>query len=198
MLTLYWACLLGGFAFTALALLVGDVLDGVLDAFDGLDALDGILDPLSVVGGVAAFGGAGVVLDSAADLGQGAEVALAALIGIALAITMHFVYVRPMRRGENSTGFSVQEYRGKVGEVITTVPARGYGEVLVRMGASNTFRQAASFDGTEIARGAAIVVVEVADGDLLVAPLTEADDALPAPSAQLDAPPTAPRLPAGA
>jgi membrane protein implicated in regulation of membrane protease activity len=170
MLTVYWICLLGGLAFTAAAFFVGDVLDGLLDALDGLDSL---LDPLSLVGGLAAFGGAGVILETTANLGAGATAGLAALLGLALAVAMHFLYVRPMKRSENSTGFSMQEYRGKLGEVITTVPARGYGEVLVQMGQSNTFRQAASFDGAEIARGARVIIVDVRDGDLLVAPFEE-------------------------
>lgn len=174
MLTIYWACLLGGLAFTVAAFFVGDLLEGMLDAFEGLDALEGVMDPLSMVGGLAAFGGAGVILETTTSLGSGANAALAVLIGVALAVVMHFVYVRPMKESENSTGFSVREYHGKLGEVITTIPARGYGEVLVRMGAANTFRQAASFGGAEIARGTRIVVVEVRDGDLLVAPFEEA------------------------
>ena len=73
---------------------------------------------------------------------------------------------------ENSTGFSHAEYAGKTGEVGLTVPAVGYGEVVVRMGASTTFQPAASFTGAEIAAGTPVVVVEVdADGTLRVAPL---------------------------
>jgi membrane-bound ClpP family serine protease len=174
MLTIYWACLLGGLAFTLLAFFLGDVLEGVLDS---LDALDGLLDPLSLVGGIAAFGGTGVILSTTADLSGGAAAALSALVGFGLALAMHFVYVRPMKRGENSTAFSMTEYPGKIGEVITTVPAHGYGEVLVRMGASNTFRQAASFDEVEIPRGMRVVVVEVREGDLYVAPFTEEEPA---------------------
>ncbi|MDX1530366.1 MAG: NfeD family protein [Rhodothermales bacterium] len=179
MLTVYWACLLGGLGFTLLALLFGDALDGVLDGFDLDFDGPGLLDPLSLVGGVAAFGAAGVVLTEAAELAAPLAAGAAAVIGLALAVVMHVAYVRPMKRGENSTGFSVEEYRGKLGEVITAIPARGYGEVLVKMGTANTFRTAASFDETPIARGTAVVVVEVRDGDLLVAPFEEEPAALP-------------------
>jgi membrane protein implicated in regulation of membrane protease activity len=174
MLTIYWACLLGGLTFTLLALFVGDLLEGVLDAFDGLDAF---LDPLSFLAGVTAFGGAGVILDVSTGLGSGATAVLAAGLGLALAVVMHFVYVRPMRESENSMGFSVQDYRGKIGEVLTTVPSNGYGEVLITIGHSNTFRDAASFHNIEIPSGTRIVVVDVRDGDLLVAPFEE--EALP-------------------
>lgn len=171
MIDVYWICLFGGLIFTVLTLLFGDLLDG-LD-FDGFDGLGEFLDPLSFVGGLTVFGGAGVLLEEMTALGTGTTAALAALIGLGLAITMHFVYVRPMKRSENSTGFSMREYHGKLGEVITAIPAKGFGEVLVTMGASNTFQTAGSFSGEEIPRGTRVVVVEVRGGDLLVTPFDE-------------------------
>lgn len=190
MLTAYWICLLGGLFFAVVTLLFGDLLDGALEGLD-FDGFGEFLDPLSLVGGLAVFGGAGIVLTEATDLGTGLTAAVAAVIGLALALALHFVYVKPMKQSENSTGFSMQEYRGKLGEVITTIPARGYGEVLVRMGASNTFQAAASFEGEPIPRGTRVVVVEVRDGDLWVAPFEDE----PAPPA-LEGPAPSRRLPA--
>ena len=168
--------------------------DGALDGLDGM--LDGVdlgdaLDALSLVGGVTVFGGAGVVLETYAALGTLPTALVSAATGLALAVVMHFAYVRPMKQSENSTGFSLREYAGKIGEVNTAIPAQGYGEVLVRMGASTTFQPAASFDGTPIPVGTTVVVVEVeSDGALLVAPLEdEPVEPLPLPTAE------APRLP---
>ncbi|MFN3595685.1 MAG: NfeD family protein [Rubricoccaceae bacterium] len=187
MLSLYWYCLLGGFALSALVFALGDVIEGVLDGLEGIGAL---LDPLSILGGVTGFGGAGVLLSTYTGLGAGPVAVLAAVSGLALAVVMHFAYVRPMRRGENSTGFSVREYVGRIGEVNVAIPARGYGEVLVRMGASTTFQAAASFDGTPIATGTAVVVVEVEpDGTLRVSPFEDPDETPTLPVA------SAPRLP---
>ena len=183
MLEVYWICLVGGLVFSVLAVLLGDLLDGVLDGLDGaFDAFDltDFVDPLSFVGGLTAFGGAGVLLDAYTDLGTGTGAVAAALVGLVLAVVMHFAYVKPMKKSENSTGFSLKEYAGRLGEVNTAIPARGYGEVLVRMGASTTFQTAASFDGTPISTGTAVVVVEVAeDGTLLVAPLEDELDNRP-------------------
>ncbi|MEM1044176.1 MAG: NfeD family protein [Bacteroidota bacterium] len=180
MTDVYWICLFGGLVFTVLTLLFGDLLDG-LD-FDGLGD---VLDPLSFVGGLTAFGGAGVVLGEMTALATVPAAVLAACIGVGLALGMHFVYVKPMKRSENSTGFSMREYHGKLGEVITAIPAEGFGEVLVTMGASNTFQTASSFNGTEIPRGTRIVVVEVRGGDLLVTPFDELTpvDGVPIPDA---------------
>ncbi|HLT46571.1 MAG TPA: NfeD family protein [Rubricoccaceae bacterium] len=194
MIEVYWVCLLGGLVFSVLAVLFGDLLDGVLDGLDGVLHGHGFghaLDALSMVGGLTVFGGAGVLLETYADLGTLPTALASAAAGLVLAVVMHFAYVRPMKRGENSTAFSVREYAGKIGEVNTAIPARGYGEVLVRMGASVTFQPAASFDGTPIPVGTTVVVVEVEpDGSLLVAPLEdEPDEPVPLPSAH------APRLP---
>ena len=181
MTTLYWYCLGGGFALTLLMLVVGEVLEAAMNALDGaLEALDigDAFDPLSGVAGVALFGAAGLVLDGYAGLADTPEAVTAAVIGLVGAIALHFVYVKPMKQSENSTGFSVREYAGKTGELTTGVPASGYGEVVVRMGASTTFQTAASFSGEPIPTGTPVVVVEVgADGVLRVAPLDPVETA---------------------
>jgi membrane-bound ClpP family serine protease len=177
MTTLYWICLGGGFAVTLLLFLVGDLLDGVLDA---LDVLDGAFDPLALVAGTTVFGGAGLVLNAYASLGTVPEVALSVAVGVAAAVLLTVAYIRPMKRSENSTGFSQAEYAGKTGELSTSLTAEGFGEVVVRMGSATTFQTAASFDGTPIPSGARVVVVEVdRDGVLRVAALTADEAAAP-------------------
>ena len=179
MTTIYWYCLGGGFALTLLMLVVGEALEAALDALDGaLDALDlgDAFDPLSGVAGVTVFGAAGIALDSWAGLETTPEVAFSVLIGLVAAVALHFVYVKPMKKSENSTGFSVREYAGKTGELTIGIPEGGFGEVTVRMGASTTFQTASSFDGSPIPSGSPVVIVEVdAEGVLRVAPLSASD-----------------------
>ncbi|MEM1057079.1 MAG: protease [Bacteroidota bacterium] len=195
MTTIYWACLGGGFAFSLLLVLFDGLLDGALDALDGaLDSFDlgSVFDPLSGVAGLAVFGGVGLVLDAYTGLGTIPEVILAASIGLGMAVAMHTLYVKPMKQSENSTGFSQAEYVGKTGETNTSIPASGFGEVVIKMGASTTFQTAASFDGTPIPDNTAIVVVEVErDGVLRVSPLTAEEHSpvpeLPRPRLELGA-----------
>ena len=192
MTTVYWMCLGGGVAVSVLLVVLGDLLEAAMDALDGaLDAVDlgGIFDPLSAVFGVTLFGGAGLVLDAYTAVNPTAEIVIAAAVGLAAAVTLHTVYVKPMKASENSTGFSVREYAGKTGELTTSLGAGTFGEVVVRMGASTTFQTAASFSGRPIPSGTAVVVVEVdPEGVLLVAPL-DTDDLEGA-----DRPPIPPRL----
>ena len=195
MTTLYWICLGGGFAFTLLLVLFDGLLDGALDALDGaLDSVDlgNVFDPLSGVAGLAVFGATGLVLDSYTGLGPTAQVVAAALIGLLAAVVLHIAYVKPMKQSENSTAFSQAEYVGKTGEANTSIPASGFGEVVIKMGASTTFQTAASFDGSPIADGAKVVVVEVErDGVLRVSPLTAEEHSptpeLPRPRLELGA-----------
>ncbi|WP_412068305.1 protease [Rubrivirga sp. IMCC43871] len=190
MTTIYWYCLLGGVSVSVLLVFLGDVLEAAMDALDGaLESLDlgGAFDPLSAVFGVTLFGGAGLLLDAYATLGTTPEITFASVIGIVAAVALHVVYVKPMKASENSTGFSVREYSGKTGELTTGVPEDGFGEVVVRMGASTTFQTAASFSGDPIPTGTAVVVVEVdREGILRVAPLDREDLVVPpAPPARL-------------
>lgn len=186
MTTIYWSCLLGGVALSALLVVLGDLLEAAMDAIDGaLDALDlgGVFDPLSAVFGATIFGGAGLLLREYAALADVPETVIAGALGVIAAVALHLVYVKPMKRSENSTAFSVREYTGKTGELTTGVPAAGFGEVVVRMGASTTFQTAASFSGDPIPTGTKVVVVEVdRDGVLQVAPLDREDLVVPPPA----------------
>ena len=161
MLDIYWACLIGGALFTLASILLGDLIGHALH----LDALH----PLSVVGGITVFGGAGVLFGTYSALEAAAVLAIAILIVAAASLLIFFLYVRPMRNTENSTGFSIQDLQGRIAEVTVPVPAKGFGEVLVKIGAGNTNQIAASFSGEAIQAGTRVVVVEVRDDTLFVA-----------------------------
>ncbi|EAV1934036.1 hypothetical protein FHE25_04700 [Salmonella enterica] len=55
-----------------------------------------------------------------------------------------------MRHTETSTAFSMKELTGREAVVSITIPAQGYGEVMIRVGTGSTSQVAASFDGTQI------------------------------------------------
>lgn len=172
---LFWTCLIGGIVYAVVTFVfgdfLGDALDGMLDSLpDGL----GWLNPMTIVGGITVFGGAGLMLDRYADLSAGLVAAVALAAAVVIGAGVHFFYVRPMRATESSTGYSVEEMSGKLAEVLVPIPADGYGEVMIRMGAAGvTNRTAASFDGVPVEAGAQVVVVEVKDGTLYVSRLDD-------------------------
>lgn len=168
---LFWSCLVGGILYAVVSVIFSDAIseavDGALDFVSG-DALPW-LQPMTLVSGITIFGGAGLMLEQYTSLGTALVLLLAAMIAILLGMAVYFLYVRPMENSENSTGYSLQELGGKMGEVLVSIPPSGYGEVLIRVGAAGVSGQiAASYDGEAIPLGSKVVVVEVKDGTLMV------------------------------
>ncbi|WP_289354776.1 protease [Paenibacillus sp. S-12] len=172
MQTLYWGLLIFGVLYAIVSLLIGEVLSHVFDGLVGDSHLT-VLQPTILVSGLSTLGAIGILLGRYTAW-QPTTILLTALAGaIVVSISVYFLYVRPMENSENSIGFSIAELAGKIGEVNVAIPAAGYGEVIVRIGAGVTNQIAASFDKEAIPSGTTIVVVEVKEDTLYVSPLTE-------------------------
>lgn len=164
-------CLILGVVFAIVTVIFGDVIsqafDGILD-FLSMDGPD-FLDPMVLVGGITMFGGVGVMLTRYSPLSAILIAIFSLCAAIILSALVYFFYVKPMQNAENSTGYSIQELAGKIAEVNIPIPVKGYGEVLIKVGASTTHQIAASFEGEEIQAGTKVVIVEVRDDTLYVA-----------------------------
>ncbi len=173
MLELYWGCLVGGAIFAIVTVVFGDLLGNALDGMLDFLSIEGpdYLQPMTLVGGITSFGGAGVMLSKYTGFGTLIVILLSLLCAIFLAILIYFFYVKPMENSENSTGFSIRDLTGKIGEVITPVPENGYGEVIIKIGAGNTNQIAASFYNKNIPAGTIVVVIEAREDTLFVTPL---------------------------
>lgn len=166
MLEIYWGLLITGTLFTLLTVLFDDIIGNLLDVLS-VD-LPGFLSTTVIMSFLTAFGGAGVVLTLYTELSTSAILALSAMISFVAATLFYLLYIRPMENSENSTGFSIGDFRGTVAEVSVSIPATGYGEVMVKAGAGYTNQIAASFDKEEIPTGEKVIVVEVKDQVLYV------------------------------
>ncbi|MFC7441750.1 NfeD family protein [Laceyella putida] len=165
---IYWGCLIGGVIFTLLIILLGDLLAGIMDGL--LEIGFPIFQPITLVGAVTVFGGTGLILDRINSL-AGTSVLLGALLAAVLSfVFLYAFYVRPMKSAENSTGFRLADLEGKKGEVTVTIPARGFGEVVILTVGGKTNQIAASMDQTEIPQGTTVVVITVKDHILYVSP----------------------------
>lgn len=169
---LFWGCLAGGALFAIVTVLLGDVLSGALDGMLDFMSVD-FFKPVVLAAAVTVFGGTGVMLVKYTELTAIPQVLISLMTAVLVSIAVFFGYVKPMENSENSTGFSMAELAGKIGEVTVPLPETGYGEVMVRVGASNTIHTASSFDRVSLAAGSRVVVVEVSDGVLRVSELEE-------------------------
>lgn len=171
MIDLFWGCLAGGILFALVSLLGGRALHRAHGLHGSLrfHALR-FLHPMTIVGAVTAFGGAGVLLVRHAELSDPMLLVTAIAIALVFSVAIHFGYVRPMARSESSIGFSKNDYVGRTVLVTIPIPEGKRGQVMIRMGAGNTCEPAASFDGDAIPSGSQVVVIEVRDHILYVSP----------------------------
>lgn len=168
---LFWGCLFGGILYAVVAIIFGDILSSALDGALDFLSLEGMpwMQPMTLVGGITVFGGAGLLLEQYTDLSTGMVLAAALFAAVVIGAGVYFLYVRPMAQTENSTGYYERDMAGKLAEVLVPIPAGGYGEVVLRMGPAGVTNQtAASYNGDPIEAGANVVVVEVKDGALHV------------------------------
>ncbi|WP_010272778.1 NfeD family protein [Paenibacillus senegalensis] len=168
MLEFYWGCLIFGVLFALVTVLLGDLLSSAADGFLDFLSVD-FLQPMVVAGAITIFGGAGILLTKYMPGVVGwLLVLIAIVIALAGAAMIYFFYVKPMNNSENSTGYSFQDLKGCLAEVITSIPENGYGEVIVKVGAGISNKPAKSIDKQPIPAGEQVVVVEVKQGVLLV------------------------------
>jgi len=169
--TVYLICIVFGLVYTLTTLFFGDAVS------DWLEQLQlPVLQPVLLVSGITAFGAAGLLLTRLTSFSAWTVLGLAALAGVALAVLAYFVWVEPMAKAENTTGYSMQQLVGQIGEVWTSIPSGGLGEVLIVMVAGTTHHMAASVDGEPIREGTRVVVVEVRDHVLYVTPFPQFDE----------------------
>lgn len=172
MLEIYWSCLIGGALFALVIVFVGDlighVFDGFLDCLS-MDHLD-FLSPTVVVAGITVFGGSGIMVSRYTSLNEIYVTVLSLTLAVCISAFLYFAYIRPMKNTENSTAVSVQDLVGKIGEVNVPIPQKGFGEVILRVGAGNTNQIAGTLDGEQLPAGIKVVVAAVKEGIVYVFP----------------------------
>ncbi|WPP42579.1 protease [Paenibacillus hunanensis] len=171
--TLYWTCLIIGAVYALFSLVFGDWLGDVLGGLE-LPGVD-FLKPIVLAGTVTVFGGAGIILDKYTTLSTSLVLVLSLAAGILGALLVFFAYIKPMEHSEVSTGYSIRELVGKIGEITIPVPETGYGEVMVRLSGGNVVHIASSFDHCSIAAGSRVVIIEEQEGILAVAEFEKQD-----------------------
>ena len=136
--------------------------------------LDGFLHPLLLFGTLAVVSGAGIILTKYTSLSSFIGLCVSLCIGIVSYVLIYNFLIIPISSAESSNAYSAKDYEGRIAEVITTIPAQGYGEVYIPSKTGSRSETAKSFDQEEIIRGQKVVVVQVDDkGVLFVSPMED-------------------------
>lgn len=164
----YLGCLVGGIIFAVITILFGDIIDNILDSFD-------FVDTTVIVTGITIFGGTGILLNTYTSWKTIFVLLLTIIITMLLSTLLFFLYIKPMKSCENSIAFSTKDFIGKVGEVTVPISRKGFGEIILKIGAGNTNQIAASYDEEEYSTGSKVIVTKVNAGTLYVSRYQEED-----------------------
>jgi hypothetical protein len=168
--TIYLYGLIIGGIITLLYMLFGDVFE-VMGAIGDV-APGSLLNPTVILSFISVLSGAGYILELRGTLNSLTVFLLATLISLIIVGIIHFFILVPLARSEQNTARSIIDYIGQEGEVITTIPAHGIGEVLIKSALGSTGNIAKCASNTEIIQGTFISVVEInQDGVLIVEPI---------------------------
>ncbi len=126
-----------------------------------------------VFGTLSVISGSGVLWTKYSQINPVYVLLISVFTGVGAYVLIYYFLVIPMSNAESSTSISVNDLKGKTGEVITTIPATGMGEVLISSPQGSRHETALSFDKQEIKQGKTIVIVEVKDQLLYVSELEE-------------------------
>ncbi|QDP39068.1 hypothetical protein [Radiobacillus deserti] len=166
---MYWWLLWGSLAIAIIFLFLGNVLDGLLDG------LGELFNPLLLFGTLSVIAGSGVLLTKYTVWSPLLVLTISIFIGICAYFLLYYFLIIPMSRAESSNAISVYDLQGKMGEVLTTIPATGMGEVFIELPNGSRNETAKSFDEADIQQGTKIVVIEVQDQIVYVSKLEELD-----------------------
>lgn len=168
---IYWWLLWGSLGIAIISLFLGDLLEGLLDGL--FDSIGEFLNPLLLFGTLAVVSGSGVLFTKYSSLSDWYVLLISLLIGLGAYFLIYYLLVIPMSNAEASTSISIYDLAGKTGDVITTIPANGYGEVFIESTNGSRSESAKSFDAVTIKQGTRIVVVEVKEQVLYVSELID-------------------------
>ncbi|MBC9706049.1 MAG: NfeD family protein [Enterococcus sp.] len=149
-------------------LLIAFALDGLFDWMD-FDFLDGVVGPSTIFAFVAVFGYTGALVTHNSDFEFLVVVIIATIVGLlgAGAVGLVMKYLR-----NSESGFVDDEsIVGKTASVVLSIPAKGYGKVLVN-NSGHVLEMAAS-SSEPIARGTQVVIKNIQGSGTVTVELPE-------------------------
>lgn len=157
--SIYLFLLIAGVVLTILYIFVGELLEGLMDV--GGDA---ILNPITLIGYITLVGGLGYVLETVGFfLGSGMILLINLVTSAIVIVLVNYFIIIPVKRSEKNMSYSINDLKGTVGEVFTTIPADGFGEVIISRTHGTVSKPAKSFDDEELLEGTKILVIDVDD-----------------------------------
>lgn len=161
--TIYLYTLIICGSLSLLYMLFGDLLHAIGDI-----SPDSVLNPTVVLSFFAILGASGYIFETTSSIASITILVISTLIALVLVSLIHFFILVPLSKAEQNTASRMEDSKGKVGEVLITIPEDGFGEVLLKSKFGNNGQPAKSSDNSEIPEGSQVTVVGIEDGVVLV------------------------------
>ncbi|WP_042460892.1 NfeD family protein [Neobacillus dielmonensis] len=161
--TIYLYGLIISGVLTVLYVLFSDVLH--IDTGDGGLAF---LNPVLVFAFITILSASGYLFERLSSLNELLIFGISAVISLILVTLLHVFILVPMSSAEESLVYRESDLRGRIGTVITAIPASGFGEVMIENASGRIAKPATSFDQEPIPNGTRVLVVQVKNGVLEV------------------------------
>lgn len=157
--TIYLYGLIGSGILTILYVFFADVVH-----FD----LPDFLNPVIILAFVTLFSASGYLFEKLSAFHYLLIVGISAIIALILVTFLNVFVLIPLSNAEESLVYKESDLRGRIGAVITAIPADGYGEVMIESISGRIAKPATSFDRVPIDNGTKVLVVDIKDGVLQV------------------------------
>lgn len=167
--TIYLYGLIGSGILTILYVFFADVVH-----FDGPD----FLNPVIILSFITLLSASGYLLEKLSDLHYLGIVGISAILAFILVTFLNVFVLIPLSNAEESLVYKESDLRGRIGTVITGIPADGYGEVMIESISGRIAKPATSFDSVQIENGTKVLVVDIKDGVLQVSSHQEIENYL--------------------
>lgn len=155
------------------ALIISGILTFLLilfnDIFAGLE-LPAFLNPTLVLSFLTIMSAGGFLLEKMTSMDSVLVSVISSLSAAILVSLLHFFVLIPLSSAEESLVISESDLKGRIGTVITAVPEDGFGEVLIKNKSGSIAKPAVSFQKESIPSQTTVLIIDVQDGILHVAP----------------------------
>ncbi|WP_202077396.1 NfeD family protein [Caldalkalibacillus salinus] len=158
-------------ALTLMYILLGDILEGIFESVP-----EGIFSPTLVLSFVTFLGCTGYILERFTPIHSGIVLLFSIACALIVASLLHFFVLVPLTSAEESLAYSDEDLKGRVAQVITSIPEDGYGEILFEGVGGNIPKTAQSFENEAIVSGTKVLVIDMKSGVAHVSPHQSFDD----------------------
>lgn len=160
--TIYFYGLALGAALTLFYVLFSDLQDGIFEALP--------INPALIFAFLSIFSASGYLFEKSSNFHHATGAIISFFIALIVTILLNVFVFIPLASAEESLAYHEEDLKGRIGRVILTIPADGYGEVILE-GASGTIAKPAKcYKDETILDGTEVIVVESKEGVLYVAP----------------------------